>query len=1065
MLGLSSFLTASTAVQSAIGRLMGALGGRSTYTENQSASKATIRDLSKGGILDKASILLTPTSYSDGKMSSVKGSPNVELVSNGNFSALGPELESLPSTSTSPVVVGNHYMFVKYGNNIIGYDGSGVTTVTYFDDVGGAHHYFTSGYNLNGGGSAQALYAGKSYRIQISAKTNFGDYNINTGSTLSGTASNANGLTNTDYVTTTLYVLCTDSAPVHHWLSVKDMAPGQVISINNVSIQELGADWTEEGSDPNSVSFGENGLTIVQSTDLGTDNRAYQLNVTSADKLYKVTYTIHSAQYTASNRLRYYDGNSYVNLPEQGVGTHTFYYTREGANDIWIFNLTTSTNSATDYVTISSLSVRDVSADFTFTRNSSATRVGPDGLIQDMQDVVGESELITNGSFRQVGTEEVTYPNFTNSDLSQWSIAADGVTPRATMTWDAAEFLHLEYDTAIGAALNSGSFGQALNTSYKVTMSVRGTKADGVTAQGSAFGSIGENGELGQVVSNPTLTSAWQDYEFYIVSLAATFRFYLASAEVGDLVDFDSISVLPLGQDWTLGTGWSIGDSVLKSSASVDGTNKTFADQEDVLIGADTDTFKTTFEVRCTSGSSKRLDVYVGVNNINQITVAGSSWQSVTFYDTKVPSTGNSSPQFYFYNQSGEIFEIKNVSVKNITLADDLDIPRISYDKDGLNGHILLEPVRTNQIRYSQNFVTNWGEQGHDAGIDLVTNNIAPDGTSSAYSWKRGSGDTGYYVSPVSCTDENVSYTFSVFVKAKTGSPVVSFGSASLRFDTDDSGGGANTAAKVSFNLADQTFFSGASGMRDTNTVEDFGNGWYRVSGTTFPKTDNSSTFSMRIFKTDSSDTTEIIVWGAQVEKAAEYATSYIPTHTGTAVTRAVETMFSSGNTSLIDSTKGTLYFEAANIGNPDGLSKYTMGISDGTNSNRIYLGYAYSNKINFDNKNAAGANISAISTSSLSEADQKLFNKAAGRYASDNYKLYVNGESQGSDTDAIVYSADSINQLNVASGFQSNLFYGKIKCLAYFNDALTDDEMEVLTGDSYNSFSELAAANGYTIQ
>ena len=73
-----------------------------------------------------------------------------------------------------------------------------------------------------------------------------------------------------------------------------------------------------------------------------------------------------------------------------------------------------------------------------------------------------------------------------------------------------------------------------------------------------------------------------------------------------------------------------------------------------------------------------------------------------------------------------------------------------------------------------------------------MTNNIAPDGASSAYSWKRGSGDTGYYISPISCTDENVSYTFSVFVKAKTGAPVFSFGSASLRFDTDDSGGRTN---------------------------------------------------------------------------------------------------------------------------------------------------------------------------------------------------------------------------------------------------------------------------------
>jgi len=172
-------------------------------------------------------------------------------------------------------------------------------------------------------------------------------------------------------------------------------------------------------------------------------------------------------------------------------------------------------------------------------QNGSFDDIGSDLILNGDFAEIG-SDLVTNGDFSDVplGSELVTYPNFTNSDLVQWKIASS----RATKSWDASEFMRLTYDLAVGSALYA-TFGQTLNAYYNVKMRVRGTKADGVTAQGYAFGSIGDNGELGQVVSNPTLTSEWQDYEFNVWSTGTTFRFYLTTVAVGDLVDFDSISV------------------------------------------------------------------------------------------------------------------------------------------------------------------------------------------------------------------------------------------------------------------------------------------------------------------------------------------------------------------------------------------------------------------------------------------------------------------------------------------------------------------------------------------
>ena len=45
-----------------------------------------------------------------------------------------------------------------------------------------------------------------------------------------------------------------------------------------------------------------------------------------------------------------------------------------------------------------------------------------------------------------------------------------------------------------------------------------------------------------------------------------------------------------------------------------------------------------------------------------------------------------------------------------------------------------------------------------------------------------------------------------------------------------------------------------------------------------------------------------------------------------------------------------------------------------------------------------------------------------------------------------------------------SNDFYGKTKCVAVFKEALSNDELECLTGEGYESFSALAQAFNYTI-
>ena len=269
---------------------------------------------------------------------SISVKENTNLVTNPNFTDTGSELVTNGDFATDSD-------WAK---------GTGIT-------ISGGSANFTGSPNANINQNV-GLVTGKSYKIVFTISNYVSgdiDYNVG-GNTRQGNIA-ADG-TYTDYVVS-------DSGNFLYFQS--DQTVGFVGSIDSISVKELGEDWVPQPTDPNSTSFDENGLTLVQSSDLGDNSRVYQLNVTEADKSYKVTYVIHSVSLTSGNSVQYYDGDSYENLPEQGVGTHTFYYTREGTNNNWIFNLRAPTDSPTDFVTISSLVVQELGEDWAMNETGS----------------------------------------------------------------------------------------------------------------------------------------------------------------------------------------------------------------------------------------------------------------------------------------------------------------------------------------------------------------------------------------------------------------------------------------------------------------------------------------------------------------------------------------------------------------------------------------------------------------------------------------------------------------------------------------------------------------------
>ena len=289
-------------------------------------------------------------------------------------------------------------------------------------------------------------------------------------------------------------------------------------------------------------------------------------------------------------------------------------------------------------------------------------------------------ELITNGSFTDVpvGTELIANPTFSDAaSITPWQITG---TPNATKSWS-ARFMRVEYTVATGSALFQGSLGQTLNTMYSVKMRVRGVTSAGAD-QGSAFANIGDSVALtsANIISNPTLTSQYQDYEFRVWSTGAVFRFYLASAAIGDVVDFDSISVKPitmLVDNGNFGNGTTDWSNDGSSTISV-GTHAGRDDVADINITGTGTGDRITQPFTWTEGKSYKVDVEVYLvsgsfrvdttdgfvpGNFVETTTTG-SWQTLTGYITAT-ATG---PNYLFVRSSLAVsqFYVDSISIEEL---------------------------------------------------------------------------------------------------------------------------------------------------------------------------------------------------------------------------------------------------------------------------------------------------------------------------------------------------------------------------------------------------------------
>ena len=235
--------------------------------------------------------------------------------------------------------------------------------------------------------------------------------------------------------------------------------------------------------------------------------------------------------------------------------------------------------------------------------------------------------------------------------------------------------------------------------------------------------------------------------------------------------------------------------------------------------------------------------------------------------------------------------------------------------------------------------------------------------------------------------------------------------------------------------------------LASTYTVSFYGTGTITFSGThTGSLVGTSLTDRVSATFTATSGTLTSTVTGTVTKGQLEnlnFATSYIPT-SGATSTRLQDLATGSGNSTLINSTEGVLYAEIAALAN-DGTRR-AISINNGSTTDYLFFRYITQSSINHKFQiifRSGGINVVNEQYNLSNNLD---FNKIAFSYKLNEFKIFVNGLQIGSTITSGNVFGTTINSLDFFDFNGTNKFYGKVKCVAVYKEALTDAQLQSLT-------------------
>jgi hypothetical protein len=351
------------------------------------------------------------------------------------------------------------------------------------------------------------------------------------------------------------------------------------------------------------------------------------------------------------------------------------------------------------------------------------------------------------------------------------------------------------------------------------------------------------------------------------------------------------------------------------------------------------------------------------------------------------------------------------------------DRPRIDY-KDSEDGVFLLENAATNLITYSEDFSnSSWTK----SNSTVTSGFTSPDGTTNAFKLIENTSSTTEHRVYVTMTSAVSTYSVRAKKAERNWIYIVAGGKGAY------------------FNL--ENGIIGASNT--TANIKALSNGWYECSILTAVL--NGSTANIMVAKGDGLEvytgdgTSGVYIYGAQLE-VGNLASSYIPTQ-GSATTRVQETASGSGNSEVFNDSEGVLFADIAAFEETNSFE--AISINDNSTSDRIFMGY-YSDDLYITVIDGGQAKYDVNTPINV-----KQNNKIAVKYKAQDFSFYLNGF----EIDASVginggTTPSGLSQLGFNRGDGVEPFYGKTKEIAYYDEVLTDLELETLT--SYRTWESM---------
>ena len=419
-------------------------------------------------------------------------------------------------------------------------------------------------------------------------------------------------------------------------LSVKPIPVYGAELVTNGDFSNGTNDWEVEGF--SSIIIGSyEGKQNVANINIGntsSNSRIRQSFNYVSGKKYKVSVSV----YLVSGSFRVDSSDSFVSgdfVSTSSIGSWVtlngiINATSTGSNYIWLRG-----NGEISNFYVESISIKEVSSgDFDFSRNSAATRVNAQGLVENVQILSGD--LVSNGDFSQEGVQEVSNGSFSQEGaelVTNGDFATDSGWTKGT-GWSISGGTANALSVGSGQSLSQGTSIVASKI-YRVDYTVSNF------VEGGVYVRVGNSG-------TGTIRQENGTYTEYITQSGNT-TIYFTAYSGSTTLSIDNVSVKEVGQDWIFQNGWSIGDEVAVFSGSVSSYRKLY--QENILtIGK---IYKLTFDI---------VSINLGsIKNFSQ-----SNPTSYSTVGTKTEYFTASFDDLYLEPTTDADLSITNISVKEV---------------------------------------------------------------------------------------------------------------------------------------------------------------------------------------------------------------------------------------------------------------------------------------------------------------------------------------------------------------------------------------------------------------